>query len=554
MKKSAIPMVKKVVMLLAVAIMLASCGDKKPKQLNYIPKDVAGVLAIDTKKMALKSLELKDILSADIFKKGLPTAKDSIIDKVKNSGVDLLSSFYVFGDVAKGEERNYVALVFALEDESKFEKTIKELSKSTEVKTDNELKFMFVEDAIVGWKDKIGIMLTIDGGTSKEKQATKLKALFSQPEENSLASANDKFKSLLKEEGDLSIFVNYEKVGDLVKQLSQVPGMNNTSFKDTYLTGTVNFEDGKMISDVKLYNNEENTKKAKELYKASVSKDLIKAQPGGDVVAFMSFGINTEPLIKYLQEAQLLEGINQSLKSLGPEFDANYVAAALSGDFIATLNGVKIKEISKMDYMTGEMKPAKDIAFDYAVTIGLKDPVKFQKLLDAVITSSGGAIVKNDKYYAVTNMAFIVPKTNSFVIVSTEEVAKDLSSNKNTALASVASDLMSANTMAMGFDLTRVKPEVLEFMGAEPTKIVNALPFESMYISAEEVKSEVVVSKAVLNFKNKEQNSLISLQQTLKDADKFMPKYSEPTAYDENVIVDSTAVVAPIEVPMEEVQ
>jgi hypothetical protein len=549
MKNKSISMVKKTTLFLSVVFLLVACGDKKPKQLNYIPKDVSGVVAVDMKKLAIKSLELKDILNADIFKKGLPTAADTIVGKIKNSGIDLLNTVYVFGDVEKGEEKNYAAAVFALEDETKFEALLKNDAKATEVKTDNDIKYTYVSDAIVGWKDKIGIIVFIDRETDKEKSKTKLKNLFTQPEDNSLASANDKFKNLLKEEGDVSIFVNYERIGDLISKASAMP-IATTNFKDTYLTSTINFENGKIVSDTKIYNNEANHKMAKELYKASVSKDLVKAQPGGDVVAFMSFGINMEPTIKYLQEAKLLDGINQGLKSLGPEFDANYVAAALSGDFIATLNSLSVKEVSKMDYMTGEMKPGKDIAYEYAVTIGLKDAAKFQKLLDAV--AAQGGIVKGDKYYKVANMAFLVPRSNSIVIVSGETVATDLAANKNTAMNAADVDLISANTMTFGVDISKVKPEVYEFMGADAVRIAAALPFESLYLSAEEVKGDAVTTKGVLNFKNKDQNSLISLQQSIKDADKFMPKTPEPTAYDD-VVVDSTAAI-PSEVPVEEVQ
>ena len=530
---------KQLTLSLVFIALLTACG-KKPKQLNYIPKDVTGVVTIDAKSLALKSLELKDLLSMDIFKKNVPTLKDSIIDKVKNSGLDLLSTTYIFGDVQKGDQKNYVAIVFALDDESKFEQMLKDLGKTTEVKTDNDVKYTYLQDpgqsAIIGWKDKVGIVVAVDSESDKEKLKSKLTGLFSQPEENSLAAANDKFQTLLKEGADLSVFINYEKLGDLIKQNAQSPMMSTTNFKDTYLAATVNFENGQIVSNMKVYNNEENTKRAKELYKASVSKDLVTAQPGGnDVVAFMSFGVNMDAIIKHLQEAQLLDPLNQNLKTFGDEFDANYLAAALSGDFIGTVNAVNVKEVSRMDYLTGEMKPAKDFSVEYAITIGLKDAAKFQKLLDAV--AAKGMIAKTGAYYSVANTSFIFPKSNS-IVVSSEGIVKDLAENKSNPLNNTYADLMNANTMAMGFDISKVKPEVLDLMGSDVNKTVSALPFESILISAEEVKSEVVTGKTVVNFKNKEQNSLISLQQALKDADKFMP---QPSPYADNNISDTLA-------------
>ncbi len=531
--------IKQSAIFLVVLLVLASCA-KKAKQLNYIPKDVSGVLAINAKKMAMKSLELKDLINMDIFKKNLPTSKDSIVDKIKNSGVDLLNTAYIFGDVAKGDQKMYVAAVFALEDEAKFEKTLKDSGKSDEIKSDNDIKYTYVQDAIVGWKDKVGIVLALDGETDKEKKKAKLKELFTQPEENSLAAANDKFQALLKEEADISLYLSYEKLGDVLKQTAQMPLMAGTSFKDTYLTAVVNFENGKIVSDAKIYNNEENTKKAKELYKAAVSKDLVQAQPGGEVIAFMSFGINMDPVVSYLKEAQLLDGVNQTLKSLGPDFDANYIAAALSGDFIATLNALTVKEENKMDYMTGETKPTKVLDYQYAVTIGLKDAAKFQKLLDAVVAKGG--VVKADKYYSIMGMAFLVPKSNSIVVVNSETIAKDVAIDKTTPLNAANIDLISANTMALGVDMTKIKPEALDLMGKETAKIINASPFELMVISAEEVKSNVVTTKTVINFKNKEQNSLVSLQKFLNESDQFMPATTTPYASDV-VVSDSAAYV-----------
>ncbi|HWZ22666.1 MAG TPA: DUF4836 family protein [Cytophagaceae bacterium] len=540
MKKT---ILKRVAFMLVLAVFVASC-DKKPKQLNYIPKDVSGVLTIDTKNLALKSLELKDLLNIDIFKKNIPTSNDSILDKMKNSGIDLISTTYIFGDVAKGDQKNYVAIAFALDDDAKFEKMLKEAGKVSEVKTENDIKYTYIKDAIIGWKDKVALAVFIDGESDKEKVKAKLTNLFAQPVENSLAASNDKFQALLKESADLSVFINYEKFNDLIKQAAQAPMVSDATFKDTYLAATINFEKGKIVSDIKVYNNEANTKKAKELYKASVSKDLISGQPGGDVVAFLSFGINMETLFKHLQEAQLLDGLNQNLKVLGSEFDSNYLAAALSGDFIATLNAINVKEVSKMDYMTGEMKPGKDMAFEYAVSIGLKDPAKLQKLLDSV--AAKGIISKTGAFYSASTMAFLVPKTNSLVVVSSEASAKDLADNKITPLSAANIDLMSANTMAMGFDISKVNADVLDLLGEDAKKGVAALPFESIILSAEEVKSEVVTAKTIITFKNKEQNSLISLQQSLKDADLFMP--APPVDSMVMMPSDTVAIVEEIEI------
>jgi hypothetical protein len=541
MKKTTL---KRVAFMLVLAVFVASCN-KKPKQLNYIPKDVSGVLTIDTKNLALKSLELKDLLNIDIFKKNIPTSNDSILDKMKNSGIDLISTTYIFGDIAKGDQKNYVAIAFALDDDAKFERMLKEAGKVSEVKIENDIKYAYIKNAIIGWKDKVVLAVFIDGESDKEKVKAKLTNLFAQPVENSLAASNDKFQALLKESADLSVFINYEKFNDVIKQAAQAPMVSDATFKDTYLAATINFEKGKIVSDIKMYNNEANTKKAKELYKSSVSKDLISGQPGGDVIAFLSFGINMETLFKHLQEAQLLDGLNQSLKALGNEFDSNYLAAALSGDFIATLNAINVKEVSKMDYMTGEMKPGKDMAFEYAISIGLKDPAKLQKLLDSVAVK--GIISKTGAFYAASTMAFLVPKTNALVVVSSEASAKDLADNKITPLSSANIDLMSANTMAMGFDISKVNADVLDLLGEDAKKAVAALPFESFIISAEEVKSEVVTAKTVINFKNKEQNSLVSLQQSLKDAAQFMPS---PSQNDTMMVMpaDTVAVIEDVEI------
>jgi hypothetical protein len=514
--------VKHTAIFIALVAVIASCG-KKPKQLNYIPKDVSGVIAIDGKQLAMKSLELKDLLNMDLFKKNIP-GKDSVVDIIKNSGVDLLNTAYIFGDVAKGEQKMYIGSVFVLGDEAKFEKTLKERAKVAEVKSDNDIKYAFIgNDNIVGWKDQVAISLTITGETDQEKYKAKLKSLFTQPEENSLAAANEKFKALLKEEADLSIYLNYEKLEDLIKQTSaQLPIMVGNNFKDTYLTSTINFENGKILLNTKLYNNEENTKKAKELFKASVAGELVKGQPGGDVVAFASFALNMEGIIKQLKEAGLLEGVNQGLQSLGPEFDANYVAAALSGDLLATLNNVNLKEGRRMDYYTGDSVSYKRAEPEYAVSIGIKDAAKFQKLLDAVIAKSAGAIVKNDKYYSALRDYFFVTKDNALIFVSSAAIAGNVAANKITPLDSETNDVISSNTMSFGLNISKLKPGALDAIDVGTAKIVNILPIESIVFSAEEVKSDIVTAKTVVNFKNKEQNSLISLQQTLKESDKFM--------------------------------
>lgn len=516
---------------------MVSCN-KAPEHLKMIPKDVTAVAAIDFKQIAKKSVEFNDLFKLDTWKK--ITGNDSTFAKIQNSGIDLSTSAYIFGDGPKAGSQGYGAVAFAVKDAEKITATLKAEKNNIEVKEENGYKYAVDEKIAIVYNDKVGVLYIAE--TSADKLKSEAFAIIATTEENSLASSNDKFKDLIKKGSDIGIFVNYERAMDIAKTANPMAAPISINYKDMALIAGINFENGQIVTDYSIYSNKENAEKYKDAARANVSSDVQDAHPGNVIAAF-AVALNLKTVVTVLQEQKLLEGVDQNLEMmLGQGFNIEFFTTAFSGDILASVNGLRTKDGQKYDWETQQLVPSKEPAFDFAVTLGVADEAKVQSLLDVLATK--GMLQKTDDSYSIMGKFFLAKKKGAITLAGEEAYGKDYVAGKTPKLDGRAKELIAGNSAVFIADFTKVPGDVLELIDPKAKEYVANMPLATIEMYSEKPSGEVSSGKVLVNFKNKDQNALISLQQMIKDSEKYIPATPAPTAYAEDSVsvqVDTTA-------------
>lgn len=489
--------------LAASAILLFSCG-KKSEQVKLIPKDANLVLTFDTKSIAKKSLDFKEIFSLETIKKAF-SSDDSTSVKIKNAGIDFTSNAYLFGQV-NGDVNGYMAAVLPLSDASNFETFLKDVNTEFTIVEEGGFKIGTTKadkNSIFIWNENTAVFC---GQSATETVNVKDRVLgfFNLKPEESLAENDNKFKELQSETADISFWMSFEKIAELASKYN--PAAAGMNFKDTYMTAVCNFENGQVVVNSNYHANKELAEKL-AIGKDNIEKSLIGAVPGKSVISLLSFSMNMEKLYAYLQKENLTASIDESAKMV--DLNGKDLFTLFNGDFIGTINGIQ---------QGGIPMP------EYGIVAGIANKDLAAKALESLSTKQ--MLVKKEGYYSIMDQACLIDKGNYWIVVP-ESMRQDAMDSKGEKLNGDLSSLLSDNSSIMYFNFTQVPDAALDFFGASVKNFFKTTSLESITFSGTSIKENVSKGKIVVAFKEKDQNSLITLIKSSGDiATQFMPMAS----------------------------
>jgi hypothetical protein len=489
-----------------LALVVLACG-KKSEQVKLIPKDAHAVVAIDVKSMGLKTMDFKKMFSLSFLKKE-KTSKDSLAEKIKSSGIDLLQTAYVFGNAPHETSKGYYAIAFSLSDAGKFEDMLKKESKDMIVAADGDLKIAAKEgeNSMIGWNKNTAIVIGMDSGSTADIKA-RLIALFNTKSEESLFETNQIFKDLQSEKSDMTIWLDFENLGKAAANLhSSAAGIK---MKDSYMTAMLNFENGQIVVDSKYYDNNEESKKYKEVFKDKVSPDVITNVPGQTIIGMLSLAVDMKKLYTVLDNQKLLEDVKKNAEQSGMGLTADQLFDVFSGDFVASLNGVEMVEEKSVDYMTGDSVTNKNPKPDFAFTAGISNKENLTKILDFMV--KGGMAVQKENVYVFMDKFTLTNKGN-VAVFTTPSAFSDKVSKSPEKLADDLSRTVSDNSFSLYFNLAKVPAEVMSMAGPGQSYLEKS-PIESICITGSKINQSISTGKIVIAMKKKDENSLVVLSQ-----------------------------------------
>ncbi len=407
---------------IAAMVIFSSC--KKTNEAGkYIAKDAAFVLVANGENITSK-LPYDEIKNGEMFKQLLQdnNINDFGRQALENpgvTGIDIKNNITVF--VVKDSTGGYAAVLGNIKDAAKFKSYFTGGMKDAAATNKDNLDFLSSKKMTLGWnKDRfiavydlpqmntmnslppMGNMddssytapvLPVRNGTSL------ITTLFNLKDENSLAN-NEKFGDLMKEKGDMHFYANAENINSGSIGMSALSMLNIGKLTEGAITtGVANFEEGKIVADMKSYFGKELSDIFKKYNGTAFNTDMVKRSPIKKVAVAAGFNYDPKGLLELLRLTGLEGFANLGAKQLGFSVD-DFVKGA-KGDLAVTVG----------DFPDSLGTGSFDPQFVFATSISEK--VAFAKLV-AAGTKMGGSMGADNKYgFAQNDNYFALSTTKS---------------------------------------------------------------------------------------------------------------------------------------------
>lgn len=586
----------------SAAVILSSCS-KTPDESRYIPKTAGLIIDLNAKQLTNK-LVTNGITVDKLFE--ATQSKDTANEMMKawkdaeNSGIDLQSHFfasYVFqGQPA--EHKSYVSGTATLKDADKFEAYLKKTVKDFSLKTQNDFKYIWIakQHAVVGWtKSTVIYVNAVDpnnleryvpgnqGGDGDEEQpaidsaaatvdaataspvalrateddadmktwVAEVDHLFHLKKEESAGSI-EPFAKLLKENADAGIFVNPEAIYNS-GQFTMIPANVKKLMEGTYYTGTVDFQNGKMLFNSNTYLGKEIAAIYKKYGKKEIDLDMLKKYPSDNITGFVAYAFDFH-MIGEIIKATGLDGVVNMAISGKSGLSMDDILNAFDGQlvYVASDFAMTKKELS---YSPGEFYETPSSKWIFNLKVGNKDAfnkVMTSPMLKDVFTREGDHYVPANPFTAATMPAMSI--TEKFVTLGSDSVLlQQYLAGKGSAKLPEGIEGKIKGSMLGGYaNLEKIIAVVPEDKvdGAEEKDVLKKVKdlFKDFTVVSKNEGGDVQHAEGVLNFKNKDQNSLVQLVNLGTETVKVMQaKKAKEKAYEDSLFAApvDTAVAVP---------
>ncbi|HEY9257212.1 hypothetical protein [Chitinophaga sp.] len=566
----------------AAAVILSSCS-KTPEESRYIPKTAGLIIDLNAKQLTTK-LVTNGITMDKLF--DAAQSKDTANEMMKawkdaeNSGLDLQSHFFA-SFVFQGQpadHKSYVAFTASLKDADKFEAYLKKTVADFSLKTQNDFKYIWAtqQHAVIGWnKSTVIYVSAVDpsslkqyapGNTMPNTDAAEEAAdsavatpaalraadddaevktwvaevdhLFHLKKEESAGSI-EPFAKLLKEGADAGIFVNPEAIYNS-GQFTMIPANVKKLMEGSFYTGTVNFENGKILFNGNTFMGKELASIYKKYGKKEIDLDMLKKYPSENITGFVSYAFDFR-MIGDIIKATGMDGIVNMAISGKSGLSMDDILNAFEGQLVYVASDFAITR-KESEYYPGEFNETPSAKWIFSLKVGNKDAfnkVMTSPMLKEVFAREGDHYVTINPMAAATMPPFSI--TEKFVTVGSDSVLLQqyLAGKGSIKLPEGIEGKVKGSMLGGYVDLEKVTAIIPESqMDAEEKTVSKKVKelFKDFTVVSKNEGSDVQHAEAVLTFKNKDQNSLVQLVNFGIDAQKVMKaKKEKEKAYEDSL-------------------
>lgn len=577
------------------AVMLSACS-KTPEESRYIPKTAGVIVDLNAKQLTTK-LVTNGITMDKLF--DAAQTKDTANEMMKawkdaeNSGIDLQSHFFA-SFVFQGqpaENKSYISLTASLKDADKFEAYLKKNIANYSLKTQNDFKYIWEEKqhAVIGWNKSAVIYISAVNPNDLEKYApggssapdypsdepmvdsaavpaadevivdsavaipaalvateddaviktwvAEVDHLFHLKKEES-AGTIEPFAKLLKENADAGIFVNPEAIYN-GGQFTMIPANVKKLMEGSFYTGTVNFENGKIVFNGHSYMGKELAAIYKKYGKKEIDMDMLKKYPSQNITGFVSYAFDFR-MIGDIVKATGMDGmVNLLMGKSGLSMDD--VLNAFEGQLTYVASDFAITK-KESPYFPGEFTEKPDAKWIFSLKVGNKDAfnkVMTSPMLKEVFTREGDHYTVANPMAAATMPAMSI--TEKYVTLGSDSalLQEYLGGKGHIKLPDGIESKVKGSMIGGYVDLEKVTSVIPEDKADEDEKVVvkkaKDLLKDVTFVSKAD-GGDVQHGEAVLTFKNKDQNSLVQLINLGTETVKVMQaKKAKEKAYEDSV-------------------
>lgn len=309
-------------------------------------------------------LSWAEIREGAFFKEAYSEVNDSLLRKLMDdpdrSGMDTHQEMFIF--MKKETKGGYAVIEGTLKDAAAFEAFNKKMNESATVAKNGDLNFMKITDeAVATWQGTrfayifdasaadAGLNSFGGGGMTEryripaDSLVTYGKSVYTISGDKSIGS-DERFSSLMKEAGDVHVWINSEKyLGDVGNMLGMMKA--GDLLKGNISAGTFSFDNGKITMKTKQYLNEQLAKLYKDFPSKPISADVINRIPSNNVTAVMVFNYPPEGLKELIKLTGVDGFVNSYLEEAG--YSINDFVKANKGDIVFSLTDLNVTKVTK---------------------------------------------------------------------------------------------------------------------------------------------------------------------------------------------------------------
>lgn len=395
-------------MALTLIGMFSSCSSEKENYLSSLPSQSSLVFKVNITQLVNKSNIMNNPMVSGMLMQAdqhIPEALKDKFNEIKNdptaAGIDLKSPLAIafdFGDLNTSTyfDNPSIVCVTAIKDVKKFDELMKGVVESEPSivmsETNGIRKVDFPNDEASAAYNDSRIVMTF----GKNPNAI---ALVNQKAEESML-ANKNFAEFAANEQDCSMFMDYEWVMKAVlfaQNYTNAPAPISPKLmeymKDMCVYGSLNFETGKVVGDMKIYPSETAKEYIDNFYIKPTDK-LIGLLPENSYLG-MNFALkNYSKSLDYFGE-EVRQEIDKQLKNYG-----------ITEELIDNVHGDIL--IGVYEDLANAMIPG------IVVALQCKDRTLFNKVKEMMYISEEGDM------FAIPNMGYCVSYVDNVLVISTQ--------------------------------------------------------------------------------------------------------------------------------------
>lgn len=392
------------ILLLAIVGMFSACSSKKESYLSSLPAESTVVFKVDVAQLVTKSNVLNNPMVSGVLMQAdqyVPEALKTKYEEIKKdpaaSGIDLQKPFVIAVQtegLKKGNTSPDVVCVAAISEVKKFDELMKGVIEAepsiTLIEMDGVKQIKLPEDEMsMAYNDTRIVMVY-----GKDLDVV---ALANQKEDESML-AQPNFAEFAASDKDCSLFMNYawvmEVMAEAQKNLNTPASVSPQLMeyiKDMSLYGSLDFETGKVVGDMKVYPSDAAKEYMEEFYMKPTDK-FIGLLPAESYLGFNFAVKNYSQCLKYMGE-EVRQQINEMLKQYG-----------LSEEIIDNVHG---------DIMMGVYQdPDNAMIPGIVAAIQCKDRTLFDKIKEMMMITAEGDM------FEIPNMGYCVTYVDGALVIS----------------------------------------------------------------------------------------------------------------------------------------
>lgn len=555
--------IKKTALLLLLIVTTMSIQAQDLRQ--YIPSDATFVVSMDLANLDSK-ISFDKLKEFDFYKEGMKEFEKEMYRENKGMadafkdpaayGIDVMSESFMFGNISK--ESSLFGFIFNISDSKKFTKFFKETiapeAKGGVMGMTGKFQTMSEDGATFAWNDKVGVLVggEPNAGTDKSVVDGFVKKVLNGTAKNSILSDTRYQKATKGRKSDMRMWMDYNWVMDMQmggSEMAGVPGMEalmttmKELYKDTDYLVELNFNDGAVVMDSKMYTNDKTKDLFAKMTEGDLNKKFFKYLPKKDMMGYFSLAMKTEnfadvmfqmfdPMVTEMgMTRESIEGMAVGMvNTMGIEMDAQGLYEIISGDMVFAVTGMREFTIKKTQYdedfnkvevEAQQMLPEVIAMMSYGREADLKKII--QMGVDAgALTKVGDAFkvavpmddLPMDMYLSLNDGVMMITNNNDIAVGKLKN-----GYSKSDRMTKDQQKLMKESGFAFHWDIPATlnaasafaKEEGMNDKMAEKMINVSKQSLESMVMSTDKEIKGSYNSEFRLNFVNKKMNALEQL-------------------------------------------